>query len=195
MAIEYLEKPEETEGLLHCPTCSRDTGQHLPHRAPRRQPRYWIITSILHLTAFLIVLAIANIFNRNGGLKDSPPKLTLTSSKPVDHNAHLIGTSLDSLRVLVDNDGTEQLPTLFLLAPLNHHEQVNLESVSADYADASLWFGEPIYDSDRAWNKLIYCNFIPVSHYTIDTIKPTSLALKSFLQLPIAYVKMANATN
>ena len=42
------------------------------------------------------------------------------------------------------------------IAPLNHHEQIRLESVSADYGNASLWFGEPTYESDRAWNQLIY---------------------------------------
>jgi hypothetical protein len=56
-----------------------------------------------------------------------------------------------------------------LVAPLNHHEQIRLESVSADYGNASLWFGEPTYESDRAWNKLNYREPIHLSSHCLIT--------------------------
>ena len=56
-----------------------------------------------------------------------------------------------------------------LVAPLNHHEQIRLESVSADYGDASLWFGEPTYESDRAWNKLINRESIHIPSHCLTT--------------------------
>ena len=55
------------------------------------------------------------------------------------------------------------------VAPLNHHEQIRLESVSADSGDASLWFGEPTYESDRAWNKLIYRESIHLPSHRLIT--------------------------
>jgi hypothetical protein len=99
MAGDYLKTLEEKEGLLHCPTCTRDTDTEAPYRAPHQRLRYWIITFILHLTAFLTVLAGVNLLNHPQSLAKSPsaPKSASSSNKPVDHNAHLIGTPLGLL--------------------------------------------------------------------------------------------------
>jgi hypothetical protein len=78
---QYSERLEEKEELLHCPICSRNIEDQTPYRVPHQQARYWIVTLILHLTAF----KPQPTYNR------AP-----TQSKPVDHNAHLIGTPLDS---------------------------------------------------------------------------------------------------
>ncbi|PQE31302.1 Tat pathway signal sequence protein [Rutstroemia sp. NJR-2017a WRK4] len=41
-------------------------------------------------------------------------------------------------------------------APLNNHAQYKIEALPADYWNPELYFGEPTYESDRAWNALIY---------------------------------------
>ena len=99
---QYLKRLEEKEGLLHCPTCSRDIENNPPYRAPHRQPRYWIITSILHLTAFFMVLACVYALNRPQSVtKPQPaPKSAPAQSESVDHNANLVGTPLGSFLTL-----------------------------------------------------------------------------------------------
>lgn len=99
---QYSERLEEKEGILHCPTCSRDIENHPPYRAPHRQPRYWIITSILHLTAFFMFLACVYALNRPQSVTKPQPALKSApaQSKPIDHNAHLIGTPLGSFSTL-----------------------------------------------------------------------------------------------
>ena len=113
---------------------------------------------MLHLAAFFIVLACVHTLNRPQSNTNPQPVLNSppAQSKAVDHNAHLIGTPLGSSSTLFMINYIESALIQMLIAPLNHHEQIRLESVSAEYGNASLWFGEPTYESDRAWNKLIY---------------------------------------
>lgn len=50
---------------------------------------------------------------------------------------------------------------------MNHHVTYKIESLTPDGWDAHLFFGEPSYESDIAWNKLIRrkaTSFFPPFH-------------------------------
>jgi hypothetical protein len=98
MKSQYSDKLEEKEELLHCPTCSRDISNHTPYPAPHRQPRYWIISALLHVIAFITVLACVRALNRPQTVETSQPT-PKSGFGTVDHNAHLIGTPLGSFTV------------------------------------------------------------------------------------------------
>ncbi|PCH01408.1 Protein of unknown function DUF3328 [Penicillium occitanis (nom. inval.)] len=48
-----------------------------------------------------------------------------------------------------------KISQLKIIAPMNNHASYKIESLTPDDWNAQLFFGEPSYDSDIAWNKLI----------------------------------------
>jgi hypothetical protein len=99
----FSKRLEEKERLLHCPSCSQDIEHYPIYRAPHRQLRYWIITSILHLAAFFIAFSCVYGLSHSQSVVTKPqPALNSApaESKPVDHDTHLIGTPLGSLSTL-----------------------------------------------------------------------------------------------
>ena len=92
----YSKGLQENEGFLHCPNCSRNAENHTSFTVPHQQPRYWLITAFLHLTAFLIVFV--SVYSLYHPHSDSKPQLALKNApaqpKPVNHDDHLIGTPL-----------------------------------------------------------------------------------------------------
>jgi hypothetical protein len=98
MGKHYPDQLPEKEELLHCSTCFQNSEHYSSERAPHRQPRYWIITLFLHLSAFLIVLGCVLTFNqpRNESKHQPTLKSEQAQTQSVVHMAHLIGTPLGS---------------------------------------------------------------------------------------------------
>jgi len=120
------------ELLGGCPRCQNEV--HLNNHPPHRRRMYWILSLSFHLT----LLTLAVFFLDAGKQLYVQHKQSIASSTPSDsndHDAHIVGT-------------TE--------APLNHHEQFTMQATGFDYWNYDLYFGEPNWASDEAWNKLIY---------------------------------------
>uniref|UniRef100_A0A093VQ74 Uncharacterized protein n=1 Tax=Talaromyces marneffei PM1 TaxID=1077442 RepID=A0A093VQ74_TALMA len=118
--------PEDEIGLLSsCPNCEKQPVNKPPHRTRA----YWTVTALAHTGFFLLTLLFFNIFvNLKNPLKQP------VQPSPIDHDKHLIGT---------------------FASPMNNHASYKIESHTPDDWNAHLLFGEPSYESDIAWNKLI----------------------------------------
>ncbi|KAE8555183.1 hypothetical protein EYB25_003731 [Talaromyces marneffei] len=118
--------PEDEIGLLSsCPNCEKQPVNKPSHRTRA----YWTVTALAHTGFFLLTLLFFNIFvNLKNPLKQP------VQPSPIDHDKHLIGT---------------------FASPMNNHASYKIESHTPDDWNAHLLFGEPSYESDIAWNKLI----------------------------------------
>lgn len=102
MDLNYLQKFEEEESLIHCTTCSRDLKSRPLYHAPHRQLRYWIITTMIHLTISFLAISCIYTIHRIDSVIEPQTTTKDASSQPktIDHNSHLIGTPLGSFLIL-----------------------------------------------------------------------------------------------
>ncbi|KAH8701530.1 hypothetical protein BGW36DRAFT_371068 [Talaromyces proteolyticus] len=117
---------DKLESLPSCPNCENELQR--PSR-PHQQRKYWVISICIHFTFFLFFILVSSALN----LPRIPPKKAV-DSVPVDHDAHLVGN---------------------YSSPLNNHASYKIETRSPDDWDPALFFGEPSFESDTAWNNLI----------------------------------------
>lgn len=136
--------PEDEIGLLSsCPNLKKQSV----HKPPHQTRVYWIFAALAHTSFFLLTLSLFDVSVK--------PKILLeqsVQSSPIDHDKRLVGTfACKYLRTMVES----KIRQLKIIAPMNNHASYKIESLTPDDWNAQLFFGEPSYDSDIAWNKLI----------------------------------------
>ncbi|ESZ96822.1 hypothetical protein SBOR_2823 [Sclerotinia borealis F-4128] len=121
---------DKEELLQKCQFCCEGENYHPDPVAPHKYKKYWIFSTVIHIAVIIFTISILQSFySPRRTPKNSVPFL------PVNHDSHLVGD---------------------ILSPLNNHAQHKIEALSTDSWDPELYFGEPTYESDRAWNALIY---------------------------------------
>ncbi|OCL06359.1 hypothetical protein AOQ84DRAFT_411272 [Glonium stellatum] len=98
------------------------------YRPPHKRVRYWMVSFAIHTTLLLFTFSLLNSFHS----PKIPQRKPLSAA---EHDSHLVGT---------------------ISSPLNGHEQYKIEALSSSYWSNELYFGEPNYKSDYAWNNLTW---------------------------------------
>lgn len=136
--------PEDEVGLLSsCPNCEKYSVNKLP---PHRNLLYWIGSVLAHAGIFLLTLLMFNASANSKFLAKCPIQNT-----SINHEKHLVGTFACGCLLAMVN----YIHQLIIIAPMNNHASYKIETRTLDDWNAHLFFGEPSYDSDIAWNKLI----------------------------------------
>lgn len=136
--------PEDEIGFFSsCPNCERQPV----HKPPHRTRVYWIFAALAHTGSFLLTLLLFDVSVKSKVLFERP-----VQSSPIEHDKNLVGTfACKYIRTMIGS----KIRRLKTIAPINNHASYKIESLTPGDWNAELFFGEPSYDSDIAWNKLI----------------------------------------